>query len=594
MASGSFQGSIHSGHYKLIVQWSSTADIENNKSSVVATIKLQMDRYYSLNVGSRTVTVNINGTNRTFTSPSIYSEGNQTVTLGTCSAVIVNHNSDGTKSITITATYPIQATIAGTYYSQIVASSTVALDDIPRQATITSAPNFNDTANPVLQYSNPAGSVVTTLQACISLDNSTDSVAYRDISTTGTSYTFNLTTAERNVLRQATPNSNTLTVYFIIKTVIGNNTFYSSKAVTMSIVSANPTIGTIAYQDNNASTVAITGNNQAIIRNNSVLLFTFSTITALKYATLSKIEVTINSITQSVNLSGTSDSSETLNFGTLNVASNINASIKVTDSRGNSTTYTKAITVYDWVLPSAIITLERLNNFYSETHITIDADYSSLNGQNALTIQYRYKKTNTSTWSSYVSAQDNVESTFTADNTYEWNVQVKVSDLLGSTTYNLTLQKGVPIIYFDRLLGSVGFNCFPEYEGNVAFTGVHMFYEVGESVTLPTYSTYIGSVTTSQTYIYFNIQLPRWLTKVSSVTITNLVCNIRTADGGYIVGQGTDFTSYINSVSILQNSNQIRVGLYNSNGWTLADSTPATNNVPVSVQLSAIATLTFA
>lgn len=594
MASGSFQGSIHSGHYKLIVQWSSTADIENNKSSVVATIKLQMDNSYSLYVGSRTVTVNINGTNRTFTSPSISSGGGQTITLGTCSAVSVNHNSDGTKSITITATYPIMATIAGTYYSQIVASSTVALDNIPRQATITSAPNFNDTANPVLQYSNPAGSVVTTLQACISLDNSTDSVAYRDISTTGTSYTFNLTTAERNVLRQATPNSNTLTVYFIIKTVIGNNTFYSSKAVTMSIVSANPTIGTIAYQDNNASTVAITGNNQAIIRNNSVLLFTFSTITALKYATLSKIEVTINSITQSVNLSGTSDSSETLNFGTLNVASNINASIKVTDSRGNSTTYTKAITVYDWVLPSAIITLERLNNFYSETHITIDADYSSLNGQNVLTIQYRYKKTNTSTWSSYVSAQDNVESTFTADNTYEWNVQVKVSDLLGTTTYNLTLQKGVPIIYFDRLLGSVGFNCFPEYEGNVAFTGVHMFYEVGESVTLPTYSTYIGSVTTSQTYIYFNIQLPRWLTKVSSVTITNLVCNIRTADGGYIVGQGTDFTSYINSVSILQNSNQIRVGLYNSNGWALADSTPATNNVPVSVQLSAIATLTFA
>ena len=95
-------------------------------------------------------------------------------------------------------------------------------------------------------------------------------------------------------------------------------------------------------------------------------------------------------------------------------------------------------------------------------------------------------------------------------------------------------------------------------------------------------------------YIYFNIQLPRWLAKVSGVTITNLVCNIRTADGGYIVGQGTDFTSYINSVSILQNSNQLRVGLYNSNGWTLADSTPATNNFPVSVQLSAIATLTFA
>lgn len=480
MASGSFQGSIYSNHYRLIVEWTSTANVSNNQSSVVATVKLQMDSSYSLYVGSRTVTVNINGTNRTFTAPSISSGGGQTITLGTCSAVTVTHDSDGTKSITITVTYPIQATLSGTYYSQIVASKTVALDNIPRQATITSAPNFNDTQNPVLEYSNPAGTAVSSLQACISLDNSTDNIAYRTIRRSLTSYTFELTDAERNVLRQATPNSKTMTVYFIVKSVIGSETYYSSQAVTFSIINANPTIGSIAYSDTNSTTVAITNNNQAIIRNKSNLVFAFTNINALKYATLTMIKVTINSVTKTLTLgsSSTSISNTALNFGTLNVASNISASIQVIDSRGNSTTYTKTIIVYDWVLPSAIITLERLNNFYSETHITIDADYSSLNGQNTLTIQYRYKKTTDNTWSSYVTAQDNVQSVFTADNSYEWNVQVKLTDLLGTTTYNLTLSKGVPIIYFDRILNSTGFNCFPDEENAVQLSnGVNIAYD---------------------------------------------------------------------------------------------------------------------
>ena len=594
MASGSFQGSIHSGHYKLIVEWSSTADISNNQSSVVATVKLQLDSSYSLYISSRTVTVNINGTNRTFTSPSISSGGGQTITLGTCSSVTVSHDSDGTKSITITVTFPIQATIAGTYYSQITASKTVALDTIPRQATITSAPNFNDTQNPVLQYSNPAGTAVSSLEACISLNNSTDNIAYRTIRRSGSSYTFELTEAERNVLRQATPNSNALTVYFIIKSVIGNNTYYSSQSATCSIVNANPTISSISYYDSNSTTTAITGNNQIIVRNKSNLMFSLTTLNALKYATLSNVAITLNGVTYSASLSGTSVASQTIDFGTVNLAQSDTATIVITDSRGNKTTYTKAITVADWVQPTAIITLERANNFYSSTTINIDANYSSINGNNTITIKYRYKKRTASTWSSYVTAQDAVDSTFTADNNYEWNVQVVINDRLATTTYNLILQRGVPIIYFDRILGSTGFNCFPKYNENVEFNGIPIFYEVGEAVTLPTYSTYIGSLTTNQTIIYFNIQLPRWLTKISSVTITNLVLNIRSGDGGYIEGQGFNYTSYITDVSILKNSNQLRVALTNDNTWQLAGGGTIPNNMPLSVQLRSTATLTFA
>jgi hypothetical protein len=73
-----------------------------------------------------------------------------------------------------------------------------------KYATITYAPNFNDESNPTIKYNNPAGKTVTSLQACISLDGSKADVSYRNIPKKGTSYTFDLTDEERNVLRENT------------------------------------------------------------------------------------------------------------------------------------------------------------------------------------------------------------------------------------------------------------------------------------------------------------------------------------------------------------------------------------------------------
>ena len=144
------------------------------------------------------------------------------------------HNTNGSKSFTAYAE-------AGIYYVAVNCSGTGnwSLPSISRNASITNAPNFNDTQNPTITYTNPAGSNVTSLQACISLTGANADVSYRDISTTGTSYTFNLTDAERNVLRQATTGK-TRTVYFVVKTVINGQTLTNSKQVTLTIVNANP------------------------------------------------------------------------------------------------------------------------------------------------------------------------------------------------------------------------------------------------------------------------------------------------------------------------------------------------------------------
>lgn len=446
--------------------WSATQSVAGNYSDVTVNHYLDMASGYSLAIGSRTNSCTVNGSTQNFTSGSINQKGG-TVYLGK-TTYRVGHNADGTKSCSLSTTFNIQATLSGTYVGSISANGTISLNTIPRGATVTSAPNFNDTGNPTIQYTNPAGNSVTSLQACItSPDGMAGYAPYRDISKTGSSYTFNLTDAERNNLRAATPNSNTLAVRFYIKTTIGGTTLYSNLQKTMTIVDANPTFSA-AYQDTNSTVTAITGNNQQIVRNQSTLRISVTNLSAKKSATISTVTCALNGTTYTGTISGTSS---TFNIGTVDIASNATATIKVTDSRGNSTSQNLTIQILDWVLPSAIITMQRQNNYYDPTTINVDGSISSVDSKNTMNIKLRYKRVGTSTWSSYVTMQDNVSQTFTMDNDYSWDVQVVISDKFGSTTYNLTLNRGLPLAFFDRLRNSVGFNTLPGYDKSVEIDG---------------------------------------------------------------------------------------------------------------------------
>ena len=241
---------------------------------------------------------------------------------------------------------------------------------------------------------------------------------------------------------------------------------------TCNVANANPTIDKIDYYDSSKKTTDITEDNQIIIRNNSNLEFKLTNLIALKYATLSKVEVLLNGITKSATLSGSSVPSQMINFGIVNSSSNLTASISVIDSRGNKTSYSKDITIVDWVQPSAIITCQRENNFYSTTHLTVDGSISSINDKNVIKIQYQYKKTTDTNYSALNIIQDNTQTSFEIDNKFAWDIRVIVSDLIGSTTYNLFVDKGIPIVYFDRSLSSMGVNCFPKYNNSLEVNGV--------------------------------------------------------------------------------------------------------------------------
>lgn len=434
---------------KLRLYCTSSTNIANNTSTIKWTLYSEggSSNYYT--TGPTTVT--INGTQVYYKGRVAYSSKTFPASKGSVSgSLTVTHNSDGKKSISVSLSTAI-------YTSSVTTNSgTWTLDNIPRYATITSAPNFTDIQNPTIQYNNQAGNNVTSLQACLSYDGDI-TIPYRDIPKLGSSYTFNLTEEERNILRNGCKNAKSRAIKYYIKTVINDNTFYFSVEKTITITNANPTFN-VDYLDTNSTTTAITGNNQQIIQNKSTLQINITNATALKYATLTSASVNINGAVTTQSISG---SSLTLNIGTLDVSSNLTVPVTITDSRGNSTTINLTIQVLSWSLPSAIITLQRLNNYYTETNLTVDANYSSLDNKNTITIQYQIKKVSDTSYGTLTTIQDNVQTQFTADNTYEWNVRIVLTDRLGTYSYILTLGKGIPIVYFDNILNSTGFNCFP-------------------------------------------------------------------------------------------------------------------------------------
>lgn len=441
--------------YKIEVTENSTS-VENNTSSVSVKVTCWRTNSGYTTYGSGTCYCNINGTSYSqgINSSQKFEYNSNTVIFS--QTVTIPHNADGSKSIFV------EAKISHSRFNSDFNGFTVGLAQIPRQATLTGVQNFNDEQNPTITYSNPAGNAVSALDACISLTGSRDDVPYRAISKTGSSYTFNLTSAERTTLRNACPNSNSLSVRFYVRTVIAGQTYYSIQNATMTIVNGNPTISGQSYKDNNASTVAITTNNQYIIQNQSQLVFNFSSLTALKSATLSQISVTINSVTKSQSLSGASASNVSLTFGTLNVSGNTSASVVLRDSRGNTRSISMNINVYEWKAPTAIVKATRQANYYNPTTVFADATYSSLGGHNTISIRWDYKLTTASSWTTGGTLSDGGSAVVDLDNESSWNVRFIVSDRIATTTYNIVVEVGIPIFFVDRELRSVGIGTFPD------------------------------------------------------------------------------------------------------------------------------------
>lgn len=400
----------------------------------------------------------------------------------------ITHNANGSSP-----TKNIATSWSATFGGGGSTSANITFPAIKRMATITNAPNFNDEENPIITYSNPNGNNVTSLQACISLTGATDDIPYRDIEKTGTSYTFQLTNEERETLRNACTTANSRTVYFYVKTILSGSTLYSYVAKTLSIVNANPVFSDFTFEDVNTTTLALTGNSQDIIKGYSKVRATISTTNkaiAQKGASMVKYRLSIGD--SSVDISYNDE--ETVSSMISNVSSGT-INVYAVDSRNNSTMVTKLAN--EEIDYEAVYTNINNSSFQRDDNRVGDNGVLTLSGtfwndnfgdvSNSLTVSYRFKKSDSSTWIngttsivptisqntfsfSGMLASDNVDTTWDLQSSYD--LEITVSDELTTSITTYVLASAVPTLSLDK--EGVGIMC--QYDTSLG-GGLQLFGE---------------------------------------------------------------------------------------------------------------------
>ena len=467
--SGSFNTNKYStqssGTIGLNLSWTAEQSIANNSTIISWTLKSNGTMSSGYSVYGGPITVTIGGT-------TVFSQTSRVRVYGGGSykksgTITIQHDEDGTKTISMSvkaALYAAQVNCTG--------SATYTLDTINRYALISSADNFTDEGNPSITYTNPAGTTLTTdLKVRITWNNGANATAFYTLNDEGGTTTLNLTTAERNAMLSACPNSNTLAVQFDLQSTMEGTDYHNYKDAVMTVVNANPTAGAVTYQDTNSATVAITGDNQKIVQLHSTLQIHTAASTAKKYASIATYSLSINGHDY------TPDGSGNVTFTNPDVAGTYTAVVTTTDSRGNTATASVDITILNWTEPNAVYSLARIDNFYTDTIINVDGKIASLDGSNTLTITEKHRKIGESTWSAETTLQDATDTTIQLDNLYEWEVLISVTDAFATTTYTATVGKGIPTAFFDTKRNSFGVNGFPDEDhqlyvgGNIKATG---------------------------------------------------------------------------------------------------------------------------
>lgn len=426
-------------HFKIRLSYDLSQSQANNTSTIKYYLyMISMDGYSGSGATARGY---INGGQvGTFTSIGV----NATKQIGTKS-ITVTHNNDGTKSVSYSASVDTSWSLGDASLS-----GTLTLPKINRLATVTSASDFTDEENPIIEFKNPAGFSV---YPYLNFYDDNNQLVYQLIrnSVSATSpYKWNITAEERNALWLATNKQKKYTVNVGVDTY--NNTTklgYDSKPQIMSYVNAEPTQST-TFTEQNQKVIDVLNSSSAntLIQNASVVKLE-TTPTMKKKSTVEKVLFEHN------NISIPADSSS---YSYSFVAKNSKFKVTVIDSRGYSvsTEYTKDIVEY---LPINIdnFSFKRENPTSSNIKLNAQISYkqTSFNSvSNVPTISWKMTangQLNTLTTDDYVVNSEN--NTITVSNLILSNIlsykqdnrfYLYVNDLLTKDEENLFVTKGIP------------------------------------------------------------------------------------------------------------------------------------------------------
>ena len=381
-SSGSFSGSIHSGHYVLRVDWTQTKNISANTSTVTAKAYLVND--WSLSIYGRSDnSITINGTAQIYESPAV--NGTGTHLLGTVTQT-VNHNSDGTKSLTMSAVFYIRATLSGTYYESITASANITLDSIARASSV-STPNATMGSATAIAISRASSSFTHTLT--YTFGTAAGTIATK---TTSTSVSWTPPLSLASQIPKAVTGTCTVTcTTYNGSTKIGSKTCTLTRTVPASI---KPTITSLTAARVDG---AVPGTWGIYVQTKSKATLTINGAAGSYGSTISSYSITGG---------GYTSTASSFTTGFLNTSGTVTFTATVTDSRGRvSAAATVSISVVAYSPPSFASYLSQrclsngtVNDDGTYIRGLVSYSYASCSSKNTITRATYYKKASDTAW----------------------------------------------------------------------------------------------------------------------------------------------------------------------------------------------------
>lgn len=479
---------------RFYLKWSEgDQDIANNRTLIHWTAGVQGQPGYTAYWYSNAIRLN-----------SVYIDGQGNLGAGTWSnitlangasvplrsgSIWVGHNADGTKAFS--------ASVSGWFYGNgdVSASGSWGIATIPRNSQVTTNKNSYTLGEPITIYTNRKSDSFTHT-ITIRKDNSGGQVLKTFNSITDAA-TWTPTSDEITMLQNLVPNSNNLVIWIWSH---NNQVGQGSKAYrTLVITNANPVFNNFVYRDSNSAVVSITGNDQVLVKGQSILETTIPVadkMVAVKGASPSRYSIVYEGVTEQETYSNTEDVVST--FPSVNAIGQRTIIATAFDTRNNNTSTARQVTVYDYSAPTIEASIERENNFGSDTTVHVNGNWTPLaidgSDKNALTIgslKYRYREVggtfNTWTVRTFTVTNDTWEIAtdfvVSLDNKKKYEFEFQLSDKFQTTFISDSVDIGKPIMFVGENgeepaigIGKMPVNGALDVEGDVYSNGIKLAY----------------------------------------------------------------------------------------------------------------------
>ncbi len=265
----------------------------------------------------------------------------------------------------------------------------------------------------------------------------------------GTSYEFNLTQGEKDLLYADMINTSSKTYRFFIAT--NSNTFRTYQERTFIVTGAQPLFQQFTYKDINATTLALTGDDQSVIKDYSNIEFTISEANkaiGVKGATVLNYQAMI-SPRPPVSVPYQSSGDVTV---TVNQAGGNTLQVYATDSRNLTTVVSKLATTYfAYVKPTVSnFAIARANQLSETTILNISGEYfnADFGSQvNQINLEVYYRLVGDNTWL----LSDSIASGKITYNANQWSFNDEVAGDLGASGFDAGNSYEIMVVVNDKL-----------------------------------------------------------------------------------------------------------------------------------------------